>query len=151
MLQSACRCRQTPKAMAGLSAWESVHGSAMLALRATLLWAGIPPTCTGKSVSVLPNKLPFCKTAQLPKNHTWPWLKYQECDSVSGICCLHAVLQLCFHGRWHQQHSSRPAYNILKARQKVINSKYSLNLITQLVYAFTFALTGIKPSSFSSS
>lgn len=114
-------------------------------------WAGIPPACGGRSVSLLTNKLPFCKTARLPENHTWLWLKYQECDSVSGICCLHAGLQLCFRGRWHQQHSSRPAYNILKAMQKLINSKYALNLITKLVCAFTFAHAGTKPSSFSSS
>lgn len=144
--RSVCRCRQTLRAMAWLSVWKPVRGCATLPL------AGIPPTCGGRSMSLHPNKLPFCKTAHLPENHTsgcgWNTksviLSWGFAAFMLHSCCAFVADDI-------SSASLRPAYNILKAMQKLINSKYVLNLITQLVHAFTFAHAGIKPSSFSSS
>lgn len=152
MQRSACKCRQTQMTVTWLSARERVDGRATPALKATLP-LGRNPSCLQGWIYGSASRLTSLSVRQhqFPENCTWLWLKYQECDSVSGICCLHAALQLRFHGRWHQQHSSSPAYNILKAIQKLINSKCAPNFLTQLVSAFTFAHAGTKPSSFSSS
>lgn len=152
MQRSVCKCRQTQMTTAWPSVQELVDGHVTPALKATLP-LDRNSSCLWGWIYVFASRLTSLSVRQhqFPENCTWLWLKYQECESVSGICCLHAALQLCFHGRWHQQHSSSPAYNILKAIQKLINSKCAPNFLTQLVSAFTFAHAGTKPPSLSSS
>lgn len=146
MPRSVCRCRQTLRAIAWLSVWKPVRGCATLPL------AGIPPICEGRSMSLLPNKLPFCKTTHLPENHT------SGCGwNTKSVILSRGFAAFMLHSRCAfvaDDISSTPlraAYNIHRAMQKLINSKHILNLISQLVYAFTFAHAGIKPYSFSSS
>jgi len=79
----------------GASGWpchSSSEGHPALGSNLSCLWGRIYGSAS-RPTSLL------VRQHQFPENCTWLWLKYQECDSVSGICCLHAALQLCFYGR----------------------------------------------------